>query len=214
VSRRFRGALALSLTLLLAPPSVALADCRSTPECLALLDEARKDLRTLEADFTQVKRLSLLNEPIESSGRFVFKGPDRLLLQVDRPAPTRILIRGGEIDIRGLPESERRALQGSPLAGTFASIGALFTGSLRQLEESFALQARRSGDGIEVELRPRQDRGTHVLRSMRLRFGGRNLLIEEIHIEESLGDSLTITLDNVRRNTGVSDTLFQSGEEP
>lgn len=204
-----RLSLVLLLALASARPTGAATTCASTEECLRAIEKAQQGTETLQADFEQVKHLELLAEPLVSRGRLLFKRPDRVRLEVKEPQPAVLLIRGTEVRIPGISEADAEALSMTPAASMFSRLGALFTGSTRELAEDFTLSARPDGDAIEVALAPKQERWQKILRRMELRFTGPELVVAEIRIEDSLGDRLRITMRDVRRNVDLPDRLFE-----
>jgi outer membrane lipoprotein-sorting protein len=156
-----------------------------------------------------VKRVELLEQPLVSRGRFAFKRPDRVRLEVTEPQPGTLLIRGTEVRIPGMSEADAHAMAMTPTAAMFSRLGALFTGETRALEQDFEVSARADGTSIEVALTPRQDRWQKVLRRIELRFSGPQLLTDKIRIDDSLGDQLEITMLDVQRNVDLPDTLFE-----
>lgn len=182
--------------------------CDSTAACLRLLEAAQRQTRTITADFVQVKHLSLLDEPLVSSGRFVFKWPDRMLLQVERPQPATVVVNGSEVQIPNLPERERQAVAMAPIAAMFTHLGAIFTGSVQGLGEGVEVVAAPDGAAVVVKLVPRQEKWQRWFRALEIRFAGRELVAETIRLEDGFGDRLEITLRNVQRNADVPDALF------
>src|SRR3989442_114899 len=84
----------LWLSIVLAARGAAYAACTSTDSCLQVIEAAQRDTRTMSADFVQLKHVSLLNEPLESTGHLVFKRPDQILLKIDTPQPATIVVSG------------------------------------------------------------------------------------------------------------------------
>ncbi len=214
---RKRSRLAAARVVLAAGLAVAaraFAECTSTEACLRAIEAAQQETRTIEADFVQVKHLSLLDEPLTSSGRFVFKRPDRIRLQIDQPQPTTIVINGKDVNIPSLvnlPASEKQAITMAPIAAMFTQLGAIFTGSTRALQEGFEVAARQAdADMIEVKLRPRLAAWQRLFRSIEIRFGGVDLMAQWLRLEDGFGDQLDITLRNVQRNRDVPDALFDA----
>jgi outer membrane lipoprotein-sorting protein len=59
---------------------------------LEMVEEKHKDLKTLAAEFDQVKTSALFeDDKTESSGKFFFEKPDRLRCDYDKPDPSSIL---------------------------------------------------------------------------------------------------------------------------
>ncbi len=190
------------------------AACTSTADCLRVIEQAQRDTRTVTAAFTQVKHVSLLDEPIVSSGRFVFKRPDRVLLKIEKPQAATVIITGRDIHIPNLPERERQALAMVPAGAMSAQLGAIFTGSTQALQEGFEVTARDTGTSIEVKLLPRQAATQQMFREIDLGFSGAELFATQIRLADALGDSLEITLHDVRRNVEVPDSTFDVDAAP
>jgi outer membrane lipoprotein-sorting protein len=199
----------IGATLLLAAP--ARAACASTAECLGRIEAAQRDLHTLRARFVQTKRLSLLDEPLESSGWFLFKRPDRVRWETEAPERLTVVISGREVHIPNLPESERQALAMSPLTTMLSRLGALFTGEVRALEQGFEITATDRGSAIQVELVPREEAWRQSFRRIDLAFAAPEMTIAGIRLENALGDSVEIRFEEVVRNVDVPDSMFETG---
>lgn len=172
------------------------------------IEAAQRDTRSIDADFRQVKHLTLLDEPLVSTGRFVFAKPDRVRLEVTQPEPATIVIRGSDIHIPGLSEKDHQALSASPMVAMFTQLGAVFSGSVDKLEESFEVEATAQGDGVRLVLVPRSAEWKKAFQRMQLDFAGADLVVREVRIEDALGDRLEITMENVKRNVEIADDLF------
>src|SRR5262245_636016 len=113
------------ICLLMAPlvmQGVAIAACMSTEDCLRVIEQAQHGTQTVSAEFVQVKHVTLLDEPLVSTGRFVFKRPDRVLLRVETPQAATVAINGRDVRIPNLPERDRQALAMTPVAAMFTQL--------------------------------------------------------------------------------------------
>jgi len=189
------------------------ARCASTETCLQAIERAQLDTRTITAEFVQVKHLSLLDEPLVSSGRFVFKRPDRMVLNIEQPQRTSVVIKGQDVQIPNLPEHERQALGMAPIAAMFTQLGAIFTGSMSVLRQGFDVAAHEEDATIRVYLVPRQAAWKQMFQTIDICFGGPDLLAQEVRLVDALGDSLEITLRSVQRNVDVPDSTFDLGKQ-
>lgn len=203
--RRAWVAIALVGALRAAAPA---ASCDSTETCLAVLHAAQASTRTIDARFVQTKHLSLLDEPLVSTGRFRFRRPDHVRLDVETPRPTTILIAGRSVTIPGMAAAEQTAVAGSPMAAMFTELGALFAGTLDRAPAHFRIDARGAGDAIEVTLTPTAPDYQRLLRTITLRFGGPATLIQSMRLDEALGDYLEVELRDVHRNVELPDAIF------
>jgi len=203
-----RGARGAGLLLCLLATAAAAAPCDSTAACLERLRTAQAATQTVDARFVQTKHLSLLDEPLVSTGRFRFRRPDHVRLDVETPRPSTILIAGRSVTIPGLPASEQRALAGSPLAAMFTELGALFAGNLERAPAHFAIVASGVGEAIEVTLTPTAPDYQRLFRTIALRFGGPQTTVESMRLDDALGDRLDVQLRDVRRNVDLPDAVF------
>jgi outer membrane lipoprotein-sorting protein len=184
--------------------------CTSTEACLRVIQQAQPDMRTMTAAFVQVKHVGLLDEPLVSSGRFVFKRPDNILLKMEQPQLLSVTITGREVHIPNLPERERRGLGMAPMASMFTQLNVVFTGSMQALEQGFEVAAVEDDAAIQVTLVPRQESWKRMFRSIQLRFAGPQLLVHNIRLDDALGDNLEITLSDVHYNVDIPDTTFDA----
>lgn len=199
----------LVAALLSVAGAAAAAPCTSTESCLQAVTTAQADTRTLDARFVQTKHISLLDAPLVSTGRFRFRHPDHVRLDVETPQPATILIAGRAVRIPGLPESEQRALAASPLAAMFTELGALFAGTLSAAPAHFRIAARPdAGAGIVVTLTPTAPEFARLFRTIELRLAGTPLGVRAMRLDEALGDHLVVELRDVRRNVEFPDALF------
>jgi outer membrane lipoprotein-sorting protein len=190
----------------------AMARCSSTATCLQAIEQAQKETRTLAAAFVQVKHLNLLEEPLVSSGRFVFKRPDRMLLKIEQPQPASVVINGQDVQIPNLPARERQALGNLPIASTFTKLGAIFTGSMQELQGNFEVAAFEEDGTIHVRLVPRRSAGQAMFQTIEIVFSGADLTARQIQLQDVLGDTVQITLRDVQRNIEVPDSTFELGK--
>jgi len=205
---RRRSALLGIPLLLLALATPAGAACDSTESCLRAVDAAQQQTHTVSARFTQTKHLALLDEPLVSTGRFVFKRPDRMRLEIETPRAAIIVINGRQVSIPGLSPSDQQQLALTPMTAMFTELGAMFAGSTSGLHKSFEVSAAPADGAIEVTLSPTVPDWQRLFRTIALRFAGPDLVISSMRLDDALGDRLDIAMSDVRRNQDVPDSLF------
>jgi outer membrane lipoprotein-sorting protein len=156
-----------------------------------------------------VKHLGLLAEPLVSSGRFAFKQPDRVRLDVESPDPATILIDGRNVRIPGLTEQQQKAVGVAPVGAMFGQLAKIFRGDVEELRKDFDVTAEADGTGVRIRLVPRRVDWKKAFRSIELRFSEELTHLETLRTDDELGDSLEVTLRNVRRNRDLSDAFFR-----
>ncbi len=207
LSRVYAGTIASVVALLFAP--AAMAACDSTAACLQAIESAQADTRTVSARFTQTKHLSLLDEPLVSTGRFIFKRPDRVRLDIDTPRAATVLVNGRDIAIPGMSESDKRQIGMTPMAQLFTELGAMFGGSPSALSQHFDVEAHAVPHGVAVTLIPRLPDWQRLFRRIELTFTDPQLVLSAMRLDDALGDQLEITMTDVQRNADIPDTAFQ-----
>lgn len=176
--------------------------CDSPTSCLAEIERAQSRTKSLAASFTQTKYLSLLDEPLVSSGRFSFAPPSRVTWTIEKPEPLEVKIDGEHVELPGMSEDDRRHVAMTPIAAMFRQLGALFTGAAGSLQESFEVQASDSPGALDLVLRPRLQQGKKLFERIDLRFERPRLVLRRIEIHDPLGDRLVIELDDVEVQQG------------
>lgn len=181
-------------------PIATAAPCASTESCLQAIETAQRATHRISAEFVQVKHLSLLDEPLTSTGRFTFIRPDHITLQIEQPQAATIIIDGQHVQIPDLPERERPAVAMAPIAAMFTQLGAIFSGSTQALRDGFDVTAMQHDAAIDVHLVPRAESWKRLFRVIDIRFAEPDLVAQTITLEDGFGDRLEITLRNVQRD--------------
>jgi len=202
------------LAAIVLAPHLAGATCASTDACLAAIDKAQAGTQTISARFTQIKHLSLLDEPLVSTGRFAFKRPDRMRLEIETPRPATILINGRDIRIPGMTESDKQQLAMTPMAAMFTELGAMFAGSADALRGHFEVTATPADGAVTVTLTPTVPAWQRLFRTIRLRFVEPDFALASVQLDDALGDRLDIAMSDVQRNQDLPDSLFDAVPPP
>jgi len=133
------------------------------------------------ATFTEEKYLSILDEPISSSGELSFVPPDRLEKRTLRPQVETMILKGNAIIVAGPIQSQELSLGDYPeIVGMIASIRATLAGDLRTLEGIYHLVLGGSRDHWILLLTPRDSRSDRLIDHIRMGGTGGELLWVEI----------------------------------
>jgi outer membrane lipoprotein-sorting protein len=204
-----RVSIVLTTAVLVTHAAVAFAVCESTDACVRAIAASQRETRTLAARFEQTKHLSLMSEPLVSRGQFAFKAPDQVLWQIDEPKVTVRIDQHG-VHLPDLPNAEAEMAALGPLGEMMRELTGLFTGSLGSVQKSFDVTATGDAAAIRLRLVARSSRGPQMFRSIDLTFAAPALVIDTIHIDEDLGDSLEIVFSDVHRNDAVADAAISA----
>jgi hypothetical protein len=158
-------------------------------ELLKLLAERRHG----HVAFTEVQQLSILDQPLRSSGELVYDAPDRLEKRTLAPRPEDLLLENGVLTVERNHHRRSIALRDFPQAAPFVeSVRATLAGDRAALERYFTVQFSGNLDRWSLELTP----ADAVLRRsvQRVLIDGERDRIHTVEIDQRDGDSSTLTI--------------------
>lgn len=218
-----RLAAAALFSLFLAIPSFAakapavpnpLAPGLTGPQRLsALVDRVKleqRQLKTLEASFTQQQESSMLAAPEESKGSFSYAAPDRVRWEYQTPSPITVVIRGEEMTTwyRDLKRAETLKV-GRQSGQVFKYLGA--SGSLQTLLEYFTVKLKlpgKKGDDYRLELVPKYKRVAKRLKGMTLWIDDETFFPGRLKYVEADGDTVEYQFSDFKRNSPIPADRF------
>ncbi len=136
----------------------------------------------VRADFVQERMVASLTRPVTSSGRMVLSRDQGLLWQIEQPVKEMLVFSATGTTEGGIVQAETGRL-----------IRAIIGADLRELRQTFDIEARGDLDRWLLRLRPKGREVAQYLRGIDL-AGGKHL--EVIGIAEANGDSLTMRMRN------------------
>ncbi len=170
----------------------------------------QRQLKTLEARFTQQQESSLLAAPEESRGVFSYAAPDRVRWEYLSPNPISVVIRGDEMTTwyRDLKRAETLRV-GRYSNQVFKYLGA--SGSLQTLLQYFTVKLKlpeKKGEPYRLELLPRYQRIAKRLKSMTLWIDDVAFLPSRLKYVEADGDSVEYLFKDLKRNAPLPSDRF------
>jgi hypothetical protein len=159
------------------------------PELFARL-AARGDTRVR---FTELKRLSVLTQPLRLEGRLEFRPPGYLAKHVEKPSEERYIIEDGQVTVDKPAENQHLRLSLAdypPLEAFAASLRAPLAGDLDALRRYWRPSLGGSWNRWLLALTPARPDLATVVRGVRLE--GREDRLTRMTLEETGGDSSTL----------------------
>jgi hypothetical protein len=158
-------------------------------ELLKLLSERRHG----HVAFTEVQQLSILDQPLHSSGELVYDAPDRLEKRTLAPRSENLLLENGVLTVERNHHRRSVALRDFPQAAPFVeSLRATLAGDRAALERYFTVQFSGNLDRWSLELTPAD---AALRRSVqRVLIAGERDRIHIVEIDQRDGDSSTLTI--------------------
>lgn len=160
---------------------------RSQPSSLEALLAGFSELEGLEAQYEEERHISLLSEPVESSGTLFFLPPSALLKRVVTPEASDILIRPGRIRVSRGEQVETIDLEQRPEAAPLVEgVLWIFSGDREAVEGAFTTEFERGAERWTLRLVPRAAPLNQLIAEMEIQ--GNGFHVEVIEVRETSGD--------------------------
>jgi outer membrane lipoprotein-sorting protein len=160
----------------------------------------------VRAHFQESRHLSILTDPIETTGTLYFAPPDRLARHATWPGRSSVVIEAGRVSLGD--ETGRRVFEFNTSEVARALIGNLMVvlrGDLESLKERYAISFDTDEDSWTLDLEPRSRALQSIIEG--IRFSGQSRELSAMETRESNGDR-TIT-----RFSEIEVGLFWEQEE-
>ena len=143
--------------------------------------------------FTEVQQLSILDQPLHSSGELLYDAPNRLEKRTLEPRSEDLLLENGVLTVERNHHRRSVALREIPQAAPFVeSVRATLAGDRAALEHYFTMNFSGNLDRWSLELTPAD---AALRRSVqRVLIAGERDRIGTVEIHQSDGDSSTLTV--------------------
>jgi hypothetical protein len=188
--------LALGLLLAAAGYAAAAAAEDSAGDAGAQLDRLLSLMaqrRHGEADFSEKKYLSMLKQPLESSGLLIYDAPDHLEQRTTAPRPQSVVLDHGIVTMHiGHRERVLRLAEYPQLAPLIDSIRATLAGDRAALERVFELEFSGTLEHWQLRLAPRAGPLTAALK--RIDMQGQRDAVHEVQVWQSDGDHSVMSI--------------------
>jgi outer membrane lipoprotein-sorting protein len=197
--RRARSFLATLLTIcgvICSGGSLASDATDPAPTELAALMELFARSGGVRAHFRELRHLSILTDPIETTGTLYFAPPDRLARHTTWPGRSSVVIEAGRVSLGD--ETGQRTFDFDTSEVARALVGNLmivFRGDLESLKAQYSISFDADGENWRLDLEPR----SRALRGIieRIRFTGRSRELSAMETRESNGDRTIVKFSEI-----------------
>lgn len=162
----------------------------------AAINSANAGVKSLQADFMQVKEMAIVKEKMVSSGKMYYQDGS-LRWEYLKPS-------------KSVYVTDKDQMKSNRM---FRSMAGLMAGSLTGInlnDPSFKVTMYSPGKGYVAELVPLKREMKQMFTKIRLFFGADNR-VRQVELEESQGRTV-ITLSNVKYNVSLDPGLFKAAE--
>jgi outer membrane lipoprotein carrier protein len=162
---------------------------------LELIRERRAAAPSMQADFQEQRKVHLLDEPINSSGKIWFQAPNKFRVERKGNAPSITVSDGQQLWIYypNFKSAEHYSLaKRSPLD---AAISAITTALNLENVDTFHIIANKGEKGYDLELTPRNPSMKRIFQKLLLHLSD-DLFAERTEMLQPNGDQMVTTYQN------------------
>jgi len=186
---RARIARAASVLLLASLPAAA----QEEPWDFARLMGELAQVRTSRARYSEVKRVAVLQKPLQLSGTLLYERPARLEKRQTLPSREVISVDGDLLTVEREGKTQRISLQNAPLvAALVESLRATLAGDGTELERLYSVRVEGTKQRWTLKLTPREVEVAGVVKSVLIAGSGSR--IARLEILEPGGDGSVMTI--------------------
>lgn len=164
---------------------------------------------TIASEFTQEKKMSILNDRIITTGKFYFKKENLLRWEYTHPFSYIIIIRNHEILIRDEDQTKSYDTQSSKV---FSEVNKIILGSVRGTllydEKNFISSFSQNHTSYVVTLTPVSQKIQESLQRIVMFFNRKNFTVDRLEMHETAGDCTIINFTDKHINQPISDEKF------
>jgi len=165
----------------------------ATPWSLTALMAALANHRQDEASFEEKKFISVLDQPVESSGELRFVAPDHLEKITVKPRAESMVLDGDRLTLQRGSRKKVVSLSEYPeIAGMVESMRATLAGDRKALERSYHLGFEGTAEAWSLILIPTDARIARVV--ARIHMHGSGDQVRDIEILQTDGDHSLMTI--------------------
>jgi outer membrane lipoprotein carrier protein len=175
-------------------------------ELLEHLQQQLKSVDTVQADFVQEKRLSVLNHTVTLTGNFALQKPNKLVWIVREPVKYAVRIDGEEIRQWDQDTNQVQVIHlgGDPtFAAVTQQLQAWFMGDYKTLGDSYDVLLLGENP-LRLSFIPKgESMVAKALKQVDLTFGKSEQAIEKMVVTESSGDVTTLQFNSTKVNQPI-----------
>ena len=168
-----------------------------------VLNKFFSGLKTLSANFEQSVQNSQLNAVEHASGTLWIERPGKFRWNYDKPYLQEIVSNGDKIWIY---DADLEQVTIKKVNKTLGNTPALLLSNDRPIDESFIIQPMDQGLSLNwIELTPKDDEAGFSS----IRLGFKDSGLNEMLLEDNLGQTTRLVFSQLKRNQSMSSELFQ-----
>jgi outer membrane lipoprotein carrier protein len=168
------------------------------------------DISSIQADFTQEKVFSFMEDKLRSEGKFWFVAPNKIRWQYEKPYPYTVIMNDGKMQVNDDGDKYSMDMRSNQL---FKQMNTLITesiqGKLLTEGDDYKQQFYEDSANYIVSFSPKDKNLKAYLKTIEIYFSKENGQVQALKMIESAGDYTFIKFDKRIENKSISDNIFK-----
>lgn len=177
--------------------------------CKTAILKKQQATKTLTADFNETVYSSMFNTPQKANGELNYKQTDKIRWEHTSPTKKVMLIDGSKIKYSENGKEVKDASTKMVVKKIQNLMMKMLSGDFLDGKD-FTIYYYESGNEYKLKLKPKSGRMSKYIESVVLVFNKSDLLLNEMSLIEDEDEKIVYSFSNVRSNSTISDTKFQS----
>jgi outer membrane lipoprotein carrier protein len=178
-------------------------------EIIAKITRIESTIRSIQCNFVQTKKLSMLNSKMVSKGRMTYRRPSSLRWEYKTPYQYIFVINGAKVQIKQGGKKNTIDVKSNRM---FQEITRIMMNSVtgRNLSSSsdFTVKMYSMGNDYVANLTPKKRQMRSMFSTIRIYFDSARSIVSKIEMIEKGGDRTEIELRNIQTNTYINGKMF------
>jgi outer membrane lipoprotein-sorting protein len=198
---------ALLLTLILSAQAygqVIRTPMKDIPGFRQKLETMTEEVKTIESDFVQEKKLAMLNTPLISKGHFWFRRENNIRWEYKQPYPYLIIISQDKIFIKEEKDQKLYDIQSNKM---FQEMNKFISGCIRgdilKNDKEYKISYFEDERSYFVTLVPVSEKMRQMLNEVQIWFDRSDFTVSRIRMTEQGGDYTRIDFNAKTTNTDI-----------
>ncbi|MFA6056984.1 MAG: outer membrane lipoprotein carrier protein LolA [Taibaiella sp.] len=182
----------------------------NTTSLQTTLAATAKKTQTIASDFTQVKHMKMMNDKVNSKGKFYFKKEDKIRIEYTSPFQYLLVMSGGQIMVRDENKTNKINTRNSK---TMQSVNRVMMDCMRGTvfgNKDFSVKAFETKNQYLLQLTPANSNMKSLFARIDVHIEKSDNSVSKLVMNENGGDYTDMNFTNKKINTNLADALFST----
>jgi len=183
-------------------------------EAIDEISKASQAVSTVQADFTQTKRLKMLNDAMVSKGRMWCTQPNRLRWEYTTPYASLFILNDNKVLFRNSKHSNTlNANRHKRIREMIRIMIPSNLGKVLQEKKDFHTTTETTDNQHILTLTPQNRELKQMFSRIVLYYDRKQSVVTQIEMYEKSGDSTTIQLSSIKKNIVINPSVFTQNND-